>query len=92
MMWKFKPGDKVQVIKSGCGFTDQYLGKILTISEIGLYTGTQPGYRIVEEENNINIGNVYYDGYLGEESFELYKLKCDILIDEILETLEKYET
>ena len=69
MNYKFKVGDKVQIIVSGSGFPPSEIGKIATITETGYY-GNSPGYRIKEEyDGNPKTGN--YDGFVNEISFKL---------------------
>lgn len=80
MKYKFKPGDMVKIVMSGYGSSGSNIGKIVTIKECGIYDKTA-GYRIEEFiegtnswRDNTPSGYIYYDGYIGEQSFELASL------------------
>lgn len=65
---KFKVGDKVKIIKTGCGFPPAEVGNIVTITAIGIYN-SDIGYKV-----NPKLGNTLsgmFDGFNGQSSFEL---------------------
>lgn len=72
--FKFKVGDKVKVVKLGYGLYRESMGKIVTITEQGIYniTGEILGYRI-EPKLEGNPTNGSFNGFVGESSFELYQ-------------------
>ena len=72
MNYKFKVGDKVEIIVSGSGFPSSEIGKIATITAQGKYGSTRPGYQI-EEKYNGNPKSGGYKGFVGELSFKLHK-------------------
>lgn len=77
---KFKIGDRVKVVKHGCGTSE--LGMIVTIAELGQYHGSN-GYKTSPPIGNTLSG--YADGFIGEESFELEKsasLSKEALLEE----------
>lgn len=65
MKYKFKVGDKVEVVMNGYGCDLLELGTISTITELGFYAG-DPGYRVD------NLKNEGFDDFIGEDSFKLY--------------------
>ena len=75
--YKFNVGDTVRVITSGLGCGAEELGKEVTIIEIGDYGG-KPGYKVAPAIGNCrqySNGNYYgFNGFIGEESFELVYL------------------
>jgi MoxR-like ATPase len=71
--YKFNVGDKVRVIDHGSGVGPEDLGKEVTIMEQGNYGGYL-GYRVDPPIGNsvpISQGFTFYDGMIGEQSFEL---------------------
>lgn len=68
MTHMFKVGDKVRVVQYGMGCAPEEVGKETTITEIGDYANSV-GYRVDPPIGN-TLSN-YYDGFIGEESFEL---------------------
>lgn len=71
---KFKVGDKVTVKQSGSGCGGEEIGKAVTITELGVYSG-KPGYRTEPKVGNGITGS--YDGICGEASFKLYERPID---------------
>lgn len=66
---KFKVGDKVKVIIGGWGCSpNNDIGKIVTIIKTGSYNNKN-GYRVSPAIGNTRTG--LYEGFIGEESFEL---------------------
>jgi len=70
MEHKFKVGDKVKIIKTGSGCFTDTKGTVVTITEIGNYSG-KPGYKIDNTEISTNTKSGSYNGFIGEVSFEL---------------------
>lgn len=77
MEYKFKIGDKVKIIYAGCGCGYSSIGKTCTIKETGIYYADKLGYKIEEaipETNAVETPlNSSYNGFIGEDSFELVK-------------------
>jgi MoxR-like ATPase len=73
-VYKFNVGDKVKVIKGGAGCAPTEIGTETTIVEVGTYGG-YPGYRVDFPALGNSLptasGYAFYNGMLGEESFEL---------------------
>ena len=65
--YKFKVGDKVEIIQSVYGCTTECIGEVVTILELGDYYGI-PGYKTTPTK-----GLSEYEGAIGEESFRLYE-------------------
>ena len=71
MEHKFKIGDKVEVIKGGCGCPLDNIEKLVKITDLGEYTDRGRGYIVSPAIGNSKTGT--YDGFIGEESFKLVK-------------------
>jgi len=69
---KFKVGDRVKIVSWGAGCNDATIGEVVTITELGYYNGT-PGYKIDNLTIKTNTKSGFYDGFIGEASFELVK-------------------
>lgn len=83
MSYKFDIGDQVKIIKSGSGCHPNTLGVIVTITELGKYAYSgENGYKIDNLDIETNTKNNKYNGFIGENSFELYKKK---IIDKTLD-------
>lgn len=67
-MNNFKVNDCVKCIRSGSGLGSSCIGKIYTVTELGMY-GRIPGVKIDPPEGNTKSGR--YGGWIGENSFEL---------------------
>lgn len=72
---KFKVGDKVKVVNSGSGVGGEEMGKVVTISEVGTYCH-EPGYKVEPAIGNSKSG--FYDGFIGECSFELVESSTEL--------------
>lgn len=72
MEYKFKIGDNVKICKSGSGLGIAEIGKIVTITDIGIYCST-PGYKIFPPLGNTLHG--FHGGFIGEVSFNDFKSK-----------------
>lgn len=71
--YKFKIGDKVEIVKSGYGCGTESKGEVVTILELGTYSG-KPAYRITTDHKGItNSKDGLFGGMCLEESFELVK-------------------
>jgi len=70
---KFKVGDTVKIIKHGSGCYTTAINKIVKITELGDYGG-KPGYKIDNISINTNTRTGKFDGFIGENSFELVNL------------------
>ena len=76
--YQFHVGDKVRVIQSGTGCAPEEVGVEVTIIEQGNYMGS-PGYRVDPPIGNSksyntstsNSKNLFMNGFIGEDSFEL---------------------
>ena len=96
MKYKFKIGDKVEIITGGSGFNPSERGKIATITKLGTYEiGSniyQPGYLIKEKyKGNPTMTNSYNE-YVGESSFKLYdSYQENQIIDNLLNLIETIE-
>jgi len=96
MKYKFKIGDKVEIIKGGSGFYPSQIGKIATITELGTYNiGPaiyEPGYLIKEKYTGNPTLKNSYNGYVGESSFKLYKsYQENKIVDDLLNLIETIE-
>lgn len=67
--YKFKVGDKVKIIKDGGGFGTEDLGKIVTITNLGMYSITSNGYKVDPKLGNTKENS--FGGFNRESSFEL---------------------
>jgi MoxR-like ATPase len=68
--YKFKVGDKVKVVNHGSGCGPEELGQEVTIIEIGNYGSTNNnGYKVDPPIGNTL--NNFYNGFIGEDSFEI---------------------
>ena len=70
MKWKFKIGDRVEVILGGHGcHPDTEIGKKVKITKLGNYAGS-PGYIVSPAIGNTKLlGTI--NGFIGEKSFKL---------------------
>ena len=66
--YKFKVGQFVKVIKSGYGCRSEEVRKTVKIIEQGIYSDGN-GYKVEPARGNSRTGS--YEGFIGEESFEL---------------------
>lgn len=66
---KFKVGDTVKIVDSGWGCDKKEVGKIVEITEVGLYDDESIGYKVNPPHGNTLYG--HYNGYINELSFEL---------------------
>lgn len=73
MTHKFKIGDVVEVVTTGCGFSSASAGKKYTILNLGVYR-SQMGYIVTNENGEIYDNDMYLD-YVGESSFKLVEEK-----------------
>lgn len=92
MKYKFKIGDKVEIITGGSGFSPSQIGKIATITKLGTYGTNEPGYLIKEKYHGNPTMKNSYNGYVGESSFKLYKwYQENPIIDDLLNLIETIE-
>ncbi len=96
MKYKFKIGDKVEIIRGGSGFNPSERGKIATITKLGIYeigaAMNEPGYLIEEKYKGNPTMTNSYNGYVGESSFKLYKsYQENSIIDDLLNLIETIE-
>jgi len=72
--YKFKVGDEVKIVQSGTGCAPEEIGLEVIITELGLYSDG-PGYKLYQQVGNSkqypNGGYHAYEGFIGEDSFEL---------------------
>jgi MoxR-like ATPase len=77
LAYKFKVGDTVKVIKAGVGVGPEELDAEVTIIKLGVYgNNITPGYEVYPPIGNSNprcSSYDFYQGMIGEESFELVK-------------------
>jgi len=76
MDYKFNIGDKVIVIRVGYGVGPNNMDDVVEIVERGEYWGTHLGYKVSPPIGNTLSG--WYNGFIGEESFEFVLTKGDI--------------
>lgn len=69
--YKFKIGDVVKVIYARSGTPPEDMGKIVTITKLGIYgiQNENPGYQVHPPIGNSFSGQ--FDGFIGERTFEL---------------------
>lgn len=72
--YKYKPGDKVRISRSGSGFSQEAVGSVVTILKFSEY-GSKPGYLTTKDfsgsGNPKRIDQNDFKGAVGEYSFEL---------------------
>ena len=74
-VYKFNVGDRVKVIQSGTGCAPEEIGAEVTIIQQGNYMSS-PGYMVNPQVGNSlpnSHGFTFYNGMIGEQSFELIK-------------------
>ena len=79
-VYKFKVGDKVEVTQDGLGCGVEELGLEVNIIEIGEYS-KGPGYKVDPPIGNTR--DEFYNGFIGEGSFELALVKKTIDVTKI---------
>ena len=72
MNYKFNVGDRVKIVAYGSGCHVDAVGYEVTITELGSY-GIKPGYKIDNLNIHTNTKTLGFNGFIGEESFELVK-------------------
>lgn len=71
MEYKFKIGDKIEVVDFGAGCGKNHVGTVVTVLALGSYNG-KPAYKV----GSPAIGNSEsgaYDGFIAEHMFKLYE-------------------
>jgi MoxR-like ATPase len=72
--YKFKVGDRVRVVQPGLGVGPEEINTEVIVIETGYYSGL-PGYKVspaIGNSQQYSNGHYYgYDGFIGEETFEL---------------------
>jgi len=72
MDYKFNVGDKVRIVAGGYGCHSDTIGYEVTITELGTY-GIKPAYKIDNLNIETNTKSGGFNGFIGEQSFELVK-------------------
>jgi MoxR-like ATPase len=72
MNYKFNVGDRVKIVTVGYGCHPDSVGYEVTITELGSYGGDL-GYKIDNLDIETNVKSGSFNGFIGEESFELVK-------------------